>query len=125
MPKKFNQGQLGPIKASKGHERPIKASEGHERPKQQRSVFSSIIYVILADERINIPEKLLFMKLKFHETFITSWTLIFFHSKKLHNHISLKILRLLIVSAQFSVSWALGMLVCCGQSVIFSPNFPK
>ena len=65
-------------KASKGQQRPIKAYQGHERAKQQKCVFSSIIYLIQAAKGIIMPKKVLFKKLNFHETCITNRTLVLF-----------------------------------------------
>ena len=66
--------QSRPNKTSKGQQRPIKAYQGHERPKQQKCVFSSIIYLIQAGKGIIMPKKVLFKILNFHETCITNRT---------------------------------------------------
>ena len=117
--------QSRPNRANKSQQRSTKASKGLKRPKQQKRIFSSIINIVQAAKGIIIPQKVLFLKSNFHKSFVTNRTLMFFHSVKFSNHISFKILKMLIDSIQISFLWVLGMLACGVQSVIFSPNFPK
>ena len=96
--------QSRPIRGYKGQQRPGKANEGQERPKQQKCVFSSIIYAIPAYKGKFLLRKLVFFKIDFHKLFVTIRTLVFFPQLKKYNHIFSSILNWPKVSNEISLS---------------------
>ena len=103
--RKARKGPENSIKAKrgdKGQQRPGKANEGQERPKQQKCVFSSIIYAIPAYKGKFLLRKLVFFKIDFHKLFVTIRTLVFFPQLKKYNHIFSSILNWPKVSNEIS-----------------------